>query len=45
MMSDLAALGQPRRGLGALFARYRYATAAFDQAALSVFGFGLNLCL
>jgi O-antigen/teichoic acid export membrane protein len=44
-MSDLAALGQPRRGLGALFARYRYATAAFDQAALSVFGFCLNLCL
>src|ERR1700683_5494091 len=45
MTSDLGAIGQPRLRLPALFVRYRYAVAAFDQAALSIFGFALNLCL
>ena len=45
MTSDLGALGRPRSRLVALFARYRYAGAALDQVALSVFGFALNLCL
>ncbi len=31
--------------IGALVARYRYAVAALDQIALSLFGFALNLCL
>jgi O-antigen/teichoic acid export membrane protein len=45
MTSELGALGQPRSRLTTLFARYRYAGAALDQIALSVFGFALNLCL
>src|SRR5580704_13851085 len=45
MTSDLGALGRPRARLTGIFARYRYAVAAFDQAALSVFGFALNICL
>jgi O-antigen/teichoic acid export membrane protein len=43
MISDLGALGRPR--LAALAARYRYAVAALDQMALSVFGFALNVVL
>src|ERR1700733_6223142 len=45
MTSELGALGRPRSRLTAVFARYRYAIAALDQASLSVFGFALNLCL
>jgi O-antigen/teichoic acid export membrane protein len=45
MTSDLGALGRPRARLTGVFARYRYAVAALDQAALSVFGFALNICL
>jgi O-antigen/teichoic acid export membrane protein len=45
MISDLGALGRPRRRLAAVVARYRYAAAALDQMALSVFGFALNICL
>src|SRR5580658_6909624 len=45
MISDLGALGRPRSRLAAVFARYRYAVAAFDQMALSVFGFALNVIL
>src|ERR1700733_4963968 len=45
MTSELGALGRPRSRLTAVFARYRYAIAALDQMALSVFGFALNLCL
>lgn len=45
MTSDLGALSQPRTRLTGVFARYRYAVAAFDQAALSIFGFALNICL
>src|SRR5580658_6129435 len=45
MTSDLGALGRQRPRLFAAVARHRYAVAAFDQIALSVFGFGLNLCL
>ena len=45
MISDLGALGRPRRRLSAVVARYRYAAAALDQMALSVFGFALNVCL
>ena len=45
MTSDLGALGRPRSRLIAVFARYRYAVAAFDQMALSILGFALNLCL
>ncbi|HWD60622.1 MAG TPA: hypothetical protein VG308_20225 [Stellaceae bacterium] len=45
MTSDLGALGRPRSRLAAAFARYRYAAAALDQMALSIFGFALNLCL
>jgi O-antigen/teichoic acid export membrane protein len=45
MTSDLGAVGGPRFALTALFARYRYAVAAFDQMALSVFGFLLNIVL
>jgi O-antigen/teichoic acid export membrane protein len=45
MTSDLGVLGRPRPRLTAVLARYRYAVAALDQAALSVFGFALNLCL
>jgi O-antigen/teichoic acid export membrane protein len=45
MTSDLGAIGRPRSRLTALFVRYRYAFAALDQMALSVFGFALNLCL
>ena len=45
MTSDLGALGRPRTRLAAVFARYRYAAAALDQMALSIFGFALNLCL
>jgi len=45
MTSDLGALGRPRTWLTGVFARYRYAVAAFDQAALSIFGFALNICL
>lgn len=45
MTSDLGAIGRPRARLIARFARYRYALAALDQMALSIFGFGLNLCL
>jgi O-antigen/teichoic acid export membrane protein len=45
MTSDTGALRRPRLGLAAVFARYRYAVAALDQMALSVFGFALNICL
>jgi O-antigen/teichoic acid export membrane protein len=45
MTSDLGAVARPRFGLAALFARYRYAGAALDQMALSVFGFLLNIVL
>src|SRR5882672_9952240 len=45
MTSDLGAIDSPRSRLTALFARYRYAVAALDQMALSVFGFALNICL
>src|SRR5579859_1947706 len=45
MTSDLGAFGRPRTRFTGVFARYRYAVAAFDQAALSVFGFALNICL
>src|SRR5579863_3072377 len=45
MTSDLGALGRPRTWLTGVFARYRYAVAAFDQTALSIFGFALNICL
>jgi O-antigen/teichoic acid export membrane protein len=45
MTSDLGTLCRPRSRLIAAFARYRYAVAAFDQVALSIFGFALNLCL
>jgi O-antigen/teichoic acid export membrane protein len=45
MTSELGALGRPRPRLTAVFARYRYALAALDQMALSVFGFALNICL
>src|SRR3974390_261592 len=45
MTSDTGALSRPRLRLAALFARYRYAVAAFDQMALSVFGFALNVVL
>jgi O-antigen/teichoic acid export membrane protein len=45
MTSDLGAFGRPRGRFAGAFARYRYAAAAFDQAALSVFGFALNICL
>lgn len=45
MTSDLGAFGRPRARFTGVFARYRYAVAAFDQAALSVFGFALNICL
>jgi len=45
MISDSGALGWPRPRLAAVFARYRYAVAALDQIALSVFGFSLNVCL
>jgi O-antigen/teichoic acid export membrane protein len=45
MTSHLGAVGRPRFALTALFARYRYAVAAFDQMALSVFGFLLNIVL
>jgi len=45
MTSDLGALARPRARIATVFARYRYAVAAFDQAALSAFGFALNLCL
>jgi O-antigen/teichoic acid export membrane protein len=44
-MSDLGALGRPWLRLAALVARYRYAVAALDQMALSVFGFALNVML
>jgi O-antigen/teichoic acid export membrane protein len=45
MTSDLGAVARPRFAFSALFARYRYATAALDQMALSVFGFLLNIVL
>jgi O-antigen/teichoic acid export membrane protein len=45
MISKLGAVGRPRLRLTAVFARYRYAMAALDQMALSVFGFALNICL
>jgi O-antigen/teichoic acid export membrane protein len=45
MTSELGALGEPRPRIAAVFARYRYAVAALDQVALSLFGFALNLCL
>src|SRR3984893_7613971 len=45
MSSDLGALGKPRARLTGVFARYRYAVAALDQVALSIFGFALNICL
>lgn len=45
MTSDLGAVGRPRLRRGDVFGRYRYAAAALDQMALSVFGFALNLVL
>jgi O-antigen/teichoic acid export membrane protein len=45
MTSELGALGRPRGRLVALLARCRYAVAALDQMALSVFGFALNIVL
>ena len=45
MTSDLGALGRPRSRLAALVVRFRYAVAALDQMALSVFGFALNVVL
>src|SRR5215469_2331012 len=45
MTLDLGAIDRPRARLSALVARYRYAFAALDQMALSVFGLALNLCL
>ena len=45
MISELDTVGRPRPRLARVFARYRYAVAALDQVALSVFGFALNLCL
>ncbi|HEU0217103.1 MAG TPA: hypothetical protein VFQ90_10605 [Stellaceae bacterium] len=45
MISDLGAFGRPWPRLTALAARYRYAVAALDQMALSVFGFALNVVL
>src|SRR5579864_2546496 len=45
MTSDLGAFGRPRTRLTGVFARYRFAVAAFDQVALSVFAFALNICL
>jgi len=45
MSSELGAIGRPRPRIAVVFARYRYAVSALDQAALSVFGFALNLCL
>jgi O-antigen/teichoic acid export membrane protein len=45
MTSDTGAFGRPRFGLRAVLARSRYAAAALDQMALSVFGFALNIVL
>jgi O-antigen/teichoic acid export membrane protein len=45
MISDFGALGRPRTRFTGVLTRYGYAVAAFDQAALSVFGFALNICL
>lgn len=45
MTSDLGAFGRPRPRLAAFVARYRYAVAALDQMALSIFGFALNIVL
>ncbi|HVH78530.1 MAG TPA: hypothetical protein VM782_04015, partial [Stellaceae bacterium] len=45
MTSDLGAFGRPRPWLAAFVARYRYAVAALDQMALSIFGFALNIVL
>jgi len=45
MISNLGVLGRPWPRLTALAARYRYAVAALDQMALSVFGFALNVVL
>jgi O-antigen/teichoic acid export membrane protein len=45
MVSELAAAARPHPRREPLVARCRYAIAALDQAALSVFGFVLNLCL
>jgi O-antigen/teichoic acid export membrane protein len=45
MTSDLGAFDRPRTRFTGVFARYRYAVAAFDQVALSIFGFALNICL
>lgn len=45
MISGLGVFGRPHQRLADVFARYRYAVAAADQIALSVFGFALNICL
>ncbi|HTQ33510.1 MAG TPA: hypothetical protein VMI30_05020 [Stellaceae bacterium] len=45
MTSEIGAVGRPRVAISALLARCRYAVAAFDQMALSVFGFALNVVL
>lgn len=45
MSLALAPLAQLRSQLAGALDRYRYGVSAFDQMALSVFGFGLNLCL
>ena len=45
MTSDTGVLGRRHSGLRALLARSRYAVAALDQMALSVFGFALNIVL
>jgi O-antigen/teichoic acid export membrane protein len=45
MISGLGVFARPRQRFADVFARYRYAVAAFDQVALSVFGFALNICL
>ena len=45
MISDIGAPSRPRFRLPDIFRRYRYAAAALDQMALSIFGFALNLVL
>jgi O-antigen/teichoic acid export membrane protein len=45
MTSETGVLSRPLPRLSVVFARYRFAVAAFDQIALSVFGLALNLCL
>jgi O-antigen/teichoic acid export membrane protein len=45
MSIALVPITQLRTRLDGALVRYRYGVSALDQIALSVFGFGLNLCL